>query len=41
MQKINELLKVSDSIRIEMIPGSANDLEMKTFNWTLEVFDDT
>ena len=31
---------MTDSIRIQMIPGSALNLDKKTFNWTVEAFDE-
>ena len=40
IKKIDQLFKISDSIRIELIPGSALNLDMKSFNWTVEYFDE-
>ena len=40
IKKIDQLFKISDSIRIELIPGSALHLDMKSFNWTVEYFDE-
>ena len=39
-EKISQLLHMTESIRIQMIPGSALNLEKKTFNWTVEAFNE-
>ena len=38
---ICNLLKMTNSIKTELIPWSTNYLENKTFTWTLSTFDET
>ena len=35
MNAIEELLKATNSLRAELVPGSAFDKDMKDFNWKL------
>ena len=38
-QKICNLLKMTNSIKIELIPASIEHIEMKAYNWTLSLLD--
>ena len=39
-EKIKSLLQLSESIETKFIPGTAENLDKKTFNWTLTQLDE-
>ena len=39
LQILGETLKVSNCVRMELYPGSENDIDLKSFSWSLQRYD--
>lgn len=41
LKQLESLLKIAGCIKMELVPGSENNLEKKQFSWTLQQYDAT